>query len=144
MPFIGVIGTSGYRNINPSELRVIIEDLLCHPNIKGVKDITFVVGGGVVPTTFLSIAQKYLYECICIAPACVKYSPPNTRRITIGEKHGDDSEYFIDFIDSLIRIGGGPQSHKEVEMFKEQRANVKKQKTGFLIERELKYYTRSK
>lgn len=33
-----------------------------------------------------------------------------------GEKFGDESKKFIDYIDCLVRIGGGPQSMKETEM----------------------------
>lgn len=36
----------------------------------------------------------------------------------IGEEWGDESQFFIDYIDCLVRVGGGTQSHKEVEMFK--------------------------
>lgn len=35
-----------------------------------------------------------------------------------GEKFGDESEDFIDIIDVLIKIGGGPQSEKEFDMAK--------------------------
>ena len=37
----------------------------------------------------------------------------------VGEKFGDESEYFINSISKLIRVGGGPQSLKEVQMAKE-------------------------
>ena len=36
----------------------------------------------------------------------------------IGENWGDESKEFIDMLDVLIRIGGGKQSLKEVEMAK--------------------------
>lgn len=39
--------------------------------------------------------------------------------ILIGEKFGDESERFVEYIDWLIRIGGGPQSRREVELFKQ-------------------------
>ena len=35
-----------------------------------------------------------------------------------GEKFGDESEDFVQYIDALIRIGGGKQSRHETELFK--------------------------
>ena len=35
-----------------------------------------------------------------------------------GERFGEESQKFIEYIDVLVRIGGGPQSRKEVELFK--------------------------
>lgn len=43
---------------------------------------------------------------------------PVKKEILVGEKFGDESEAFVRYIDLLIRIGGGPQSRREVEMFK--------------------------
>ena len=37
----------------------------------------------------------------------------------IGEHFGDESEFFIDSIDCLYKIGGGKQSEKEYEMAKQ-------------------------
>lgn len=53
-----------------------------------------------------------------------------------GNNYGDESEYFIEYIDVLIRVGGGKQSLREVEMFKKK---VKTNDTN-LIEREIKYF----
>lgn len=38
--------------------------------------------------------------------------------ILVGERFGDESQKFIEYIDVLVRIGGGPQSRKEVDLFK--------------------------
>jgi len=35
-----------------------------------------------------------------------------------GEKFGDESEDFVNYIDALIRVGGGKQSRHETELFK--------------------------
>lgn len=40
-----------------------------------------------------------------------------------GKRFGDESEEFIGYIDALVRVGGGPQSRKEVEMFKQLHAD---------------------
>lgn len=44
---------------------------------------------------------------------------PCSKEIIVGKRFGDESEAFLKYIDVLIRIGGGPQSRKETEMFKE-------------------------
>lgn len=51
-----------------------------------------------------------------------------------GANWGDESEAFVEHIDVLIRIGGGPQSLKEVEMFKKLKPNA------VVIEHELESY----
>lgn len=43
---------------------------------------------------------------------------PVTRRILVGERYGDESHSFIAYADVLIRIGGGAQSRREVELFR--------------------------
>ena len=43
------------------------------------------------------------------------------KEIIVGEKYGDESEAFIDYIDVLIKIGGGRQSIKEFALFKERK-----------------------
>jgi len=40
------------------------------------------------------------------------------KEIIVGEKFGDESEKFIEYIDCLVRVGGGKQSLKETEMAK--------------------------
>ncbi len=43
---------------------------------------------------------------------------PVQKVILKGDRFGDESEDFVKYIDGLIRIGGGPQSRRETEMFK--------------------------
>ena len=43
---------------------------------------------------------------------------PVDNEILIGEKWGDESETFLNYIDTLIKVGGGPQSEAEYEKFK--------------------------
>lgn len=54
-----------------------------------------------------------------------------------GENFGDESAGFIAYIDNLIRIGGGPQSRKETEMFKDKNQN--ENNTSNLIEHEVEW-----
>ncbi len=43
---------------------------------------------------------------------------PVAQRILVGDKFGEESEAFVAYIDVLIRVGGGPQSRREVELFR--------------------------
>ena len=54
--------------------------------------------------------------------------------IIVGEKYGDESEEFVDYIDVLIKIGGGKQSIKEFALFKEKKPN------NIAIEKKLIHY----
>lgn len=38
------------------------------------------------------------------------------KKIIKGEKFGDESEYYIDYIDKLIKVGGGEQSEREYNL----------------------------
>jgi len=63
---------------------------------------------------------------------------PVKEEIIIGERFGDESEAFIQYIDILLRVGGGPQSRKEVEMFKELHQN--ENLSDILFEKEVDWY----
>jgi hypothetical protein len=56
-------------------------------------------------TVGLSAKEAKEYDCF-----------PVDEEIIVGEKFGDESKDFIEYIDCLIRIGGGKQSFKETEM----------------------------
>ena len=55
--------------------------------------------------------------------AAVRSRPDGAQRLEIGTHHGDESERFIQMCKVLVRVGGGPQSHREVRMFRELHAN---------------------
>jgi len=46
------------------------------------------------------------------------------KEIIVGERFGDESQAFVEYINGLIRIGGGAQSRKEVALFKKQYAHL--------------------
>lgn len=50
---------------------------------------------------------------------------PVDKEIIYGKNFGDESQAFVDYIDILIRIGGGSQSRKEVELFKAKNKKIK-------------------
>ena len=65
---------------------------------------------------------KQLGDMKTIGFACSK-SSEFPRLLTVDEKHivgaesGDESEPFVDFIDALLKIGGGDKETKEWDMF---------------------------
>jgi len=59
---------------------------------------------------------------------------PVDKVILVGEKFGEESQSFVEYIDILIRIGGGNQSRHEVELFKEHKGLVDLEKILFEAE----------
>lgn len=65
---------------------------------------------------------------------------PVDRRILVGERFGDESAAFVASIDVLLRIGGGPQSRHEVELFRARFADDPAALEGRLFEVEVAWY----
>ncbi len=63
---------------------------------------------------------------------------PVQKQIIVGQKFGDESEEFIQYIDVLVRIGGGPQSRHETERFKQVYAD--KDLSQILFETEVEWF----
>jgi len=63
---------------------------------------------------------------------------PVQKKILVGERFGDESEAFIEYIDILIRIGGGPQSRHETALFKQRYAD--QDLSQILFEEEVDWY----
>jgi len=49
---------------------------------------------------------------------------PVDEKQIVGKNWGDESETFIDSIDGILRVGGGPQSKREVAMVEEKGGEV--------------------
>jgi hypothetical protein len=62
---------------------------------------------------------------------------PVMKQMIIGQHFGDESTAFIKYIDCLARVGGGKQSLREVEMFKEKLHQDPKMLANWLIEHEM-------
>lgn len=63
---------------------------------------------------------------------------PVKKEIIVGDRFGDESKAFIEYIDILIRVGGGPQSRKETQLFKEK--NRDRNLAEILFEEEVDWY----
>lgn len=63
---------------------------------------------------------------------------PVDKGIIFGEDFGDESQEFVNYINILIRIGGGLQSRKEVELFRDK--NIGRDISQLLFEEEIDCY----
>ncbi|MEZ4380146.1 MAG: hypothetical protein R3A79_02270 [Nannocystaceae bacterium] len=69
---------------------------------------------------------------------------PVDRRVIVGERFGDESQVFVASIDALIRVGGGPQSRAEVELFRGRFAARPDALADRLFEVEIPWFGRAK
>jgi hypothetical protein len=67
---------------------------------------------------------------------------PVDRQMLVGERFGDESPTFIAYIDTLIRVGGGPQSRAEVELFRAKYNHDQAVLAARLFEAEVTWYGR--
>jgi hypothetical protein len=65
---------------------------------------------------------------------------PCDKEIIVGERFGDESTACVAYVDGLNRIGGGPQSRREVELFKA--LHPEQEWSGRLMEDEVEWYGR--
>ena len=65
---------------------------------------------------------------------------PVDQQVIVGNKYGDESQTFVNSIDVLLRVGGGPQSRHEVELFKERYKGDAPNALPRLFEYELDYH----
>ncbi len=138
---IGIVGTSKY-NIDQQEAYDVlckVLDQVVGKKLKKKKVIEIVTGSGAVPNVAFNIAMERGYLFTYHTPwkgLKPKYrnDPKVFKTIIVGQYFGDDSVEFIKYIDVLIRVGGGKQSHNEVTMFRNTKPNNK------VYERDIKWY----
>ncbi len=95
-----------------------------------------------VPKIAYELADKYGFTTVGFsarqALSVESGTYPVMKVILKGEQFGDESHDFIEYIDKLIRVGGGLQSKKEIELFKEKESQVTTD--SMLIEYEVNSY----
>eukprot|EP00698_Gefionella_okellyi_P004719 TRINITY_DN14315_c0_g1_i1.p1 TRINITY_DN14315_c0_g1~~TRINITY_DN14315_c0_g1_i1.p1 ORF type:complete len:180 (-),score=39.06 TRINITY_DN14315_c0_g1_i1:76-615(-) len=76
-----------------------------------------------VPKIAYEVSDTFGYVTVGLAPQQVKRFKGGLykvqRQMMVGDRYGDESQYFVDYIDVLLRVGGGPQSRDEVRRFSE-------------------------
>lgn len=120
---IGVVGYSGAKfdeKIAKALLAIAFD--IVEQNIKSDK---YALVSGLtdigIPSLAYNMAKKEGWKTVGLtAKEAKEYDCfPVDEEIIVGEKFGDESKEFIDYLDCLIRIGGGKQSLKETEMAKD-------------------------
>lgn len=120
----GIVGFSRDQFDKEAAYR-ILEELFRQISIKhSDKEIEIVSGytNMGVPKIAYELADRYGFTTVGYsAGQALKVRSgvyPVKKVILIGKKFGDESNDFVQYIDALIRIGGGRQSRMETEMFK--------------------------
>lgn len=140
---IGVVGFS-QDNIDHEQAREIlmrsfqrlIEKHKHHDPIEIVSGLTNIG----IPKIAYQIAEEFGFITVGISAEralhvkCGIY--PVDQQMIDGKEFGDESDVFIHYIDYLIRVGGGKQSHQEVNLFIEKCAQRGINVSDVLIEHE--------
>jgi len=119
---IGVIGYSS-KDFDEKSAKALLSlaiDIAIESHLKKKDEVMIVSGLSDVgiPSLAYDIAKKNKWKTMGVACKLVMdydLFPVDEKKI-VGEEWGDESQTLIDNIDVLIRVGGGWQSAKEVEM----------------------------
>lgn len=112
---IGVVGYSSWK-FDEDKARAILRDVL---SLRALHYPNSVVVSGYTDLGIPALAYQQAVELgmgtVGIACADAKNYPcfPCDEVIIVGEHWGDESPVFLDYIDELIKVGGGPQSEAE-------------------------------
>ena len=140
----GVVGFS--RNQFDKKAATLILDNLFqkitekHPD-KRIEIVSGYTNSG-VPKIAYELSEKFGFITVGFsAKQALKVKSgvyPVNKVILKGDKFGDESEDFVEYIDALIRVGGGNQSRHETELFK--KVNSDKPIKSILKEFEVDWY----
>ena len=116
---IGIVGYSPPSRFDESEARRMLID--AYNKIEsGFPDRQKSAVSGLTDTGVSSLAYREAVnrEWRTVGIACKKaygleWFPVDEEPIIVGENWGDESQTFLDYIDVLIRVGGGNQSMRE-------------------------------
>lgn len=126
---LGVVGYCPPSRFDEDEARRMINEgfdqvTIEHPDteINVVSGLTYV---GVLGIAYEE-ARKRGWATTGIACKKAEDHPlfPVDKKQIVGENWGDESETFVNSIDGILRVGGGPQSKREVGMVQEKGGDV--------------------
>jgi hypothetical protein len=120
---VGVVGYSNDKKFDHEIAKTLM--VAAFKNVMAsfdTEDIEVVSGwtSSGIPKIAYDMAKKYKFSTVGLsAKEAEEYETYDVDKVIIeGEKFGDESEKFIDYIDCLIRVGGGEQSMNETKMAK--------------------------
>lgn len=140
---IGIVGFSS-KHINEQLATTLLEDMICKiaagcSSSEEVEVVTGLTNIG-IPKLAYQIADKHKFIKVGISAQqayrvkCGIYFVD--KEIIVGEFFGDESQTFVDYIQYLVRVGGGKQSASEVNLFKEKCHSLQWDTTERLYEKE--------
>lgn len=137
---VGVVGFSR-RSFDQEaarrHLRAVLERLVARAGAARVEVVSGLTNQGVPRLAYELAAELGLRTVGVSARRALRVRAglwPVDERVIVGTDFGDESRAFVDRIDLLVRIGGGPQSRAEVELF---RQKLRGDAAGRLVEREV-------
>jgi hypothetical protein len=121
---VGLIGFSG-RPFNEEAAKLLIEAAMITVEGENPDTDSFVLVSGLtdvgIPRLGYRLAEKRNWKTVGIA--CSKAEDYDCFDVDVkqivGDEWGDESKTFISSIDVIIRVGGGDQSKKEIQMAKD-------------------------
>ena len=141
---IGIVGFSS-SHFDQKTARVLLEkklkEIISDTDIKTIEIVSGYTNIG-IPKIAYELSDNMGLKTIgfsakkALTASCGLYSVD--KAIIYGKDFGDESQAFVNYIDILIRIGGGKQSRKEVELFKEK--NKDQDISKLLFEEEIEWY----
>ncbi len=142
---IGVVGYSR-TNIDETRARALLQNsfkkfiMQARAERLAVEVVSGLTNAG-IPKVAYELATQWQLKTVGISAREALTADsgvfPVRKQMLIGQTFGDESVSFIRYIDCLVRIGGGNQSLREVEMFKEKLHHEPIQLSQWLIEHEL-------
>lgn len=121
---IGIVGFSRSQFDKPTailKLRNILEKIVTEKGAENIEIVSGYTNAG-VPRIAYQLADDLGVETVGFSAKQalqVRSGVYAVKKVVlIGEKFGDESERFVEYIDWLIRIGGGAQSRREIELFR--------------------------
>jgi hypothetical protein len=125
---LGIVGYSDGK-FNEDEAKVFILQGIMSAELQSGKMITELVTGLTdqgIPGLAYHLVDDMDVKTVGIA--CSKASEYKCfdvdEEIIIGDDWGDESPTFLDYIDALVRVGGGKQSLEETKQFKKLKPNA--------------------
>lgn len=121
---LGVMGYSAQNFDRQTAIDILFQELTKLP-----KGSVVVSGETNLGIPGLAYNVAYLLDLTTVGISCAKAIDypcyPCNKVIRVGSKWGDETKTFLEYCDQFLRIGGGAQSLKEVEMAKQMNKLVK-------------------